>query len=86
MSWKPSNSSKEEKINKHDSERSNSGKSECRDRHWRSRGRKPNVYIYYANLQKFGTKCFFERNCSNADTRLIVKTLGKSHSGANIKV
>lgn len=29
---------------------------------------------------------FFEWNCSNADTWLIVQTLGKSHSGANIKI
>lgn len=26
------------------------------------------AYIYYANPQKFGTKCFFEGSCSNADT------------------
>lgn len=39
--------------------------------------------IHYANLEKFGTKCFFERSCSNADTCLIVQTLGKPHSQAN---
>lgn len=81
VSWKPPNSSKEEKISKQDSERSSSGKSKRHGRQWRSRGRKLNTYIYYANLQKFGTKCFFEKSCSNADTWLIVQNLGKSIQG-----
>lgn len=58
-----------------------SGKSKCHGWQWRSRGRKLNAYIHYASLQKFGTKCFFERSCSSADTWLIVQNLGKSIQG-----